>query len=85
MTTPILPNNGVKTHPLSKHALGVLRELERRSMPTQEINPGVTNRLRREHLIEETFQTSPYATHKGAKIAFSVITDAGRAALAAAG
>lgn len=81
----IQPSNGTLTHPLSKHALGVLRALLRAPMPYQEINPGVTNRLTRERLIDTESMPSPYKTHKGAKIAFAVITDAGRAALAAAG
>lgn len=81
----IPPCNGTQTHPLSKHALGVLRALAREPMPFQEINPGVTNRLTRERLIDTEPMPSPYKTHKGAKIAFAVITDAGRAALAAAG
>ncbi|USN14076.1 hypothetical protein PAPPERLAPAPP_04020 [Brevundimonas phage vB_BpoS-Papperlapapp] len=80
--TTIPPNNGTKTHPLSAHALGVLRALSRGAMPMQEINPGVSNRLRREDLITEESMVSPYKTHKGGKIAFAVITDAGRAAIA---
>ncbi|UTC28912.1 hypothetical protein MARCHEWKA_04000 [Brevundimonas phage vB_BpoS-Marchewka] len=80
--TTIPPNNGTRTHPLSAHALGVLRGLARAPLPMQEINPGVSNRLRREALITEEPRISPYKTHKGAKIAFAVITDAGRAALA---
>ena len=83
--TAIPPCNGAKTHPLSKHALGVLRALAHEPMPMQEINPGVSNRLMRERLIDTQPMLSPYKTHKGAKIAFAVITDAGRAALAAAG
>lgn len=67
--------------PLSAHALDVLRLLVRAPMPMQEINPGVTNRLRREALIAEEALVSPYKTHKGGKIAFAVITEAGRAAL----
>lgn len=79
------PNNGTKTHPLTSHALGVLRALLHRPMPMQEINPGVTNRLMREHLIEEESMVSPYQIHKGGNIRFAVITDAGRAALTAVG
>jgi hypothetical protein len=82
MTMP--PCNGEKTHPLTKHALGVLRSLDGYPCPIQEINPGVSNRLLRENLIETEQRESPYKTHKGKKIAFAVITAAGRARLAEA-
>lgn len=72
---------GPPLRPLSAHALEVLGLLARAPMPMQEINPGVTNRLRREGLIAEETMVSPYKTHKGGKIAFAVITDAGRGRL----
>lgn len=82
MTMP--PNNGEKTHPLTKHALGVLRGLDGYPCPIQELNPGVSNRLLREDLITTEQRPSPYKTHNGKLITFAVITDAGRAAVAAA-
>ena len=73
------PLNGTKTHPLTEHAKGVLRRLRREAVPSQEINPGVVNRLCREHLAEIKDLRSPYAKHKGARINHLVITAAGRA------
>lgn len=70
--------NGVKTHPLTKHALNVLVEVSRRPCPRQEINPGVNDRLEREHLTEIYKAPSPYKSHKGALIDFIRITDKGR-------
>ncbi len=75
------PLNGAKTHPLSAHALYVLRHLALRSEPRQELNPGVANRLLREGLVESFQATSPYATHAGKEIEHFRITDAGRAAI----
>lgn len=63
-----LPLNGEKTHPLTSHSLGVLRDLVRSPMPRQEINPGVANRLLREQLVESVDLPSPYASHKGRAI-----------------
>lgn len=79
MTKPLEPLNGTKTHPLTDHALGVLRSLERSPSPTQTINAGVVNRLQREALAEIVDLPSPYASHKGKKIKFLQITEAGRA------
>lgn len=76
------PLNGEKTHPLSAHALEALRTLLNGPRPQQEFNPGVVNRLAREALVETVQQPSPYATHKGLKISFLRITEAGLAALA---
>lgn len=50
------PLNGQKTHPLSKHALGVLRDLARGPVPGYEINPGVRDRLSRGGLANQDFQ-----------------------------
>jgi hypothetical protein len=82
MTRP--PLNGTKTHPLTPHALRVLRSLLNGPRPRLEVNAGVVNRFAREELVEEVEQTSPYAIHKGGKTAFLRITEAGRAALWAA-
>lgn len=78
-----VPLNGTKTHPLSVAALDSLRDIERKPVPPQEVNPGVVNRLSREDLVELVPLPSPYAKHKGANIPHLRITDAGRAALAA--
>jgi len=53
------PLNGEKTHPLSAHAVTVLRSLERTSRPKYEINPGVVNRLLREQLVELVDRPTP--------------------------
>lgn len=73
--------NGTKTHPLSKHAINVLREVARRPCPRQEINAGVNDRLEREYLTETFKAPSPYKTHKGALIVFVRITEKGKARL----
>ena len=47
------PLNGSKTHPLTKHALGVLRQLrDHGAIRSFLVNPGVIDRLTREDLIE---------------------------------
>lgn len=48
------PLNGTRTHPLSEHAKGILRELTRGPVPSYSINPGVRDRLSREGLVIET-------------------------------
>lgn len=67
------PLHGRKTHPLSEHAIGVLRLLDRHGpLEGYAINPGVRDRLSREHLAEQSGKVWR-------------ITDEGRAALAEAG
>lgn len=78
------PLNGSKTHPLTPHALGVLADLAARPLPRQDINAGVVNRFEREGLVVEVELPSPFAAHKGRPIRHLKISDAGRAALAAA-
>ncbi len=79
----IMPLNGSKTHPLSEHAIGVLRDLAKSGpKPRQEFNPGVINRLFREDLIANIMLPSPYTSHKGGKCEHVRITDEGRAAIA---
>ena len=63
------PLNGTKTHPLSEHALGVLRLLSEAMLGGHTINPGVRDRLSREGLAEQNGR-------------FWQITDEGRARLA---
>lgn len=77
----IAPLNGSKTHPLSAHALSVLRDLLHQPLPRQRLNPGVVNRLLREALVESTNLPSPFATHKGGTCEHLRITDAGRDAI----
>ena len=79
------PLNGEKTHPLTDHAIGVLREISRDPIPSNEVNPGVLNRLFRESLVKFVMLASPYKTHKGKLIRFLQITDAGRLALSSRG
>jgi hypothetical protein len=79
------PLNGTKTHPLTPAALDMLAYIARQPIPLQEINPGVRNRFDRELLVDYVELPSPYKTHKGRKITFAQINDAGRAALSASG
>jgi hypothetical protein len=80
-TTPPAPLNGVKTHPLSAHALAELKEIQANPVPRNAINPGVVDRLLREGLVESVMLPSPYKTHKGKACEHLAITMAGRAAL----
>jgi hypothetical protein len=76
-TTPL---NGTKTHPLSQHAIGVLRELRRGPVVCQDINAGVQNRFLRDPLgalAEFVNLPSPFRTHKGKLIPHMQITQAG--------
>lgn len=72
------PLNGAKTHPLSAHALSELRALLRGPQPRQSFNAGVADRLEREALVELVSLPSTFKSHKGKKIPFLQITDAGR-------
>ena len=72
------PLNGEKTHPLSTHALSVLRQLAQEPMPTSALNPGVVSRLLCEDLVELAQLPSPYKAHKGDDCNHLRITDAGR-------
>ena len=56
----MLPLSGTKTHPLSEHALHVLELLKRGTIPAQEVNAGVVNRLLREGCVELVNLPSPY-------------------------
>lgn len=80
-----MPLNGTKTHPLTPHAISMMRTLAKAPIPTQEINPGVVNRLTRgsptEWLARIVMLPSPYRIHKGRNIAHLELTDAGIAAL----
>ena len=75
-----LPLNGTKTHPLSKTALDVLAGIAVAPVPRQVVNPGVVNRLTREHLVEVVDLPSPYKTVRGT-VEHLRITPAGREAL----
>ena len=79
---PLPPLNGTKTHPLSPHALRVLRDLWRHGpVPTQEINPGVVNRFHREFLTETVAWPSPYKVHRGGTCPHERITADGERAV----
>jgi hypothetical protein len=80
----VKPLNGMKTHPLTAHAIAELTHLSIRPIPRSAINPGVADRLLREALVESYLGSSPYPTHKGRSIEFFRITDAGRAAITSA-
>jgi hypothetical protein len=75
------PLNGSKTHPLSAHARSELARIAKTPVPSQDVNPGVVNRLRRESLVELVQLPSPFASHKGRKIEHLQVSDAGRALL----
>lgn len=77
------PLNGEKTHPLTKHAIGILRSIGEKPLPRQSVNPGVANRLERESLVACVQLPSPYMIHGGKTCAHLQITDRGRKALAA--
>lgn len=80
------PLNGTKTHPLTAHALEVLRFMANNGpQPRNSINAGVVNRFEREELVESVLLPSPYKTHKGSKIEHLQISAAGRARLAQEG
>jgi hypothetical protein len=71
------PLNGTKTHPLTPFALNALREIAKTPAPTMTINPGVTNRLLREGLVELVELPSPYKKHRGGTCWHLRITDEG--------
>lgn len=76
------PLNGKKTHPLSAHALDVLRGLTKNGpRPAQEINAGVVRRFLCEDLIVLTPRPSPYRTGKG-NVLYAEITAQGREVVA---
>jgi hypothetical protein len=82
MTTPTKPPlHGTKTHPLTAHALSVLRSIASKPMPVQEINPGVADRFQRESLVDDVMLPSPYSTHKGKPIKHYTLSAAGRSVL----
>lgn len=78
---PPPPSFGVKTHPLTPHALDALVDLhELGAKPAQELNSGLINRLLRESLIVLEERLSPYRSHKaGTKIQRVVLTAEGKA------
>lgn len=76
------PLNGKKTHPLSAHALDVLRGLAKNGpRPAQEINAGVVRRFLCEDLVVLTPRPSPYRTGKG-NVLYAEITAQGREVVA---
>ena len=77
----IAPLYGTKTHPLSPHAISVLRNLMTGPCPANMINPGVINRLQRENLITLVPLPSPYRIHKNKPITHAMITEAGKYAV----
>ncbi len=77
-----MPLNGTNIHPLSAHAVKLLRALrDEGPRPTQRINPGVVRRFADEHLVELVELPSPYFIHAGGKITHARITEAGIARL----
>jgi hypothetical protein len=75
------PLNGTKTHPLSDHAREELKDISRKPVPRNAVNPGVANRLLREGLVEAVMLTSPYKTHNGGKCEHLRIAGPGMVAL----
>lgn len=80
MASSVTPLYGTKTHPLSDVALAALRLVARGPLPRHRLNPGVTDRLRREALVEIVDLPSPYKSKPGL-LPHLRITDAGRAKL----
>ncbi|MGA0595655.1 hypothetical protein [Enterovirga sp. CN4-39] len=76
------PLNGTKTHPLTRHAVQVLRDIAKAPLPRQKVNAGVVDRLTREDLVEIVPMPSPFAIHRGGNIAHLRITEAGSCRLA---
>lgn len=72
------PLNGVKTHPLTDFAWGILTSVSWAPRPYSEINAGVIDRLTHENLVEIVDLPSPFKTHKGKLIRFIRITEDGR-------
>ncbi len=66
--------------PLTKHAISELRRISRTPCPAQEINPGVSDRFRREGLVETIMLPSPYKTVKD-PVAHYTVSEAGIAKL----
>lgn len=81
---PSFPLNGTQTHPLSEHALDVLAECAH-PYPVQHVNPGVRDRFARAEpaVVEIIKHPSPFKKHKGSPVDHYLITEAGRAILAA--
>lgn len=77
----MLPLNGTKTHPLTKHAIAQLHEIYMGPQPRHKVNPGCANRLLREALVESVHLPKLWPLSLGKKIEFLQITAAGRAAL----
>jgi hypothetical protein len=81
------PLNGEKTHPLTQHAIGVLRDIASKPIPRQSLNPGVANRLARENFVTQVQLPSPFKSHHGrhgkGTCVHLQITDRGRQVLAA--
>ena len=71
------PLNGEKTHPLTPHAIAALVDLSHGPKPRKELNPGVSNRLLREALVEPVDLPSPYKIHRGKQIEHLRLTKAG--------
>lgn len=74
----MIPLFGTKTHPLSAFAKETLRNLMSGPIPTNQINPGVGNRLMRETLVQIVELHSPYVSHKGKNIPHYEITEKGK-------
>lgn len=67
---------------LTSAAFDALRDMERKPVPRQEVNPGLVQRLLRDALATCVELESPYATVRK-KVTHLQITDAGRAAVRA--
>lgn len=75
----MIPLHGVKTHPLTAHALKILAECAKVPMPSHEVNPGTVDRLLREDLVE--IVSLPGSGKVVRQIPHLQITDAGRQVL----
>lgn len=64
--------------PLSRHAIEELRNIAQAPEPRCGVNPGVSQKLEAEGLVDCVRLPSPFAIHKGDKIEHLQITDRGR-------
>lgn len=71
----------MKPRPLSEHAVEELRQIALDPVPCCTVNPGVIGKLTSEGYVTTTWLPSIFKTHKGRKIPFLIITQAGREAL----
>jgi hypothetical protein len=78
----VTPLDGTRRTPLKPPSIEALRRIAQEPTPRTEFNPGVSNLLTTWRYVESVEMPSPYITHKGKKIEFLQISEAGKAFLA---